>query len=109
MSNLASDSDDLIQQLLPALDELLALMEYYDNATYIAAVTHMAKVLADKGLVAFDDKNLYLDPTRHDIHQTFGEEGCEQAYVRKTHIRGYSINGQIIRKSIVDVTIPFDA
>ena len=38
MKNLTSDTADLIQELLPALDELIALLEYYDNATYRATV-----------------------------------------------------------------------
>jgi len=106
MKNLESGTVDLIRDLLPALDELIALMEYYDNATYRATVQHIANSLSDRGLIAFDDKSLYFDPERHDVHEEHPREDCTQAYVSRTHIRGYMIDGEVIRKSIVDLIVP---
>lgn len=106
MKNLESDSADLIRELLPALDELIALLEYYDNSTYKAAVTSIAESLSKRGLTSFDDRSLYFDPERHDVHQEHPKEDCVQAYVSKTHVRGYAINGEVIRKSIVDLVVP---
>lgn len=108
MKNLESDTVGLIRDLLPALDELIALLEYYDNSTYQTAVTSIAETLAQRGLVSFDDKNLYFDPERHDIHRKHPKEDCDEPYVIKTHTRGYSIDGQIIRKSIVDLVVPVE-
>ena len=106
MQNLESDTVALIQDLLPALDELIALMEYYDNATYRATVEHIANTFSERGLIAFDDKSLYFDPERHDVHEEHPREDCSQPYVSRTHVRGYIINGLVIRKSIVDLIVP---
>jgi molecular chaperone GrpE (heat shock protein) len=106
---MTTETNELIKDVLPALDELIALLEYYDNSTYKAAVSSIAEALSRRGLTAFDDKSLYFDPTRCDVHQEIPREDCTQPYVLKTHVRGYSINGEVIRKSIVDLAVPADA
>jgi len=108
MKNLEYDTADLIQEILPALDELIALLEYYDNSTYKTAVASIAATLEKRGLTSFDDKSLYFDPTRHDVHQEHKKSDCLQPYVSKTHVRGYAIHGKVIRKSIVDLIVPED-
>lgn len=100
------DTPDLIRQMLPALDELIALLEYYDNATYRTAVTAIAESLAQAGLIAFDDTKLYYNSDRHDVHKATQKEDCDRAYVSHTHVRGYELNGLMLRKSIVDIIEP---
>ena len=106
MKNLESGTVDLIREILPALDELIALMEYYDNPTYRATVEHIAKSLSDRGLVAFDEKGLYFDKDRHDVHEVYPKPDCDIAYIAKTHVRGYAIEGEVIRKAVVDLIVP---
>lgn len=103
---MTTETNELIVEILPALDELIALLEYYDNSTYKTAVVTIADALSKRGLTSFDDKSLYFDPERHDVHQEHPKEDCSQAYVSKTHVRGYAIHGEVIRKSIVDLTVP---
>ena len=103
---MSTEPNTLIKEILPALDELIALLEYYDNSTYKTAVASIASALESRGLTSFDDKSLYFDPTRHDVHQEHKKSDCVQAYVSKTHVRGYAIHGEVIRKSIVDLIVP---
>jgi molecular chaperone GrpE (heat shock protein) len=103
---MSTDVNTLIKEILPALDELIALLEYYDNSTYKAAVVSIADALSSRGLTSFDDKSLYFDPARHEVHQEVAKAECLQPYVSKTHIRGYAIHGEVIRKSIVDLIVP---
>lgn len=106
MNNLTSDTLDLIQDLLPALDELIALMEYYDSPTYKIVVKHIADSLAKRGLVAFDDRLQPFDMDKHEVHSTFPTAGIDEPIVRYTHLRGYAVQGRILRKSVVDLNIP---
>jgi len=106
MKNLTSDTADLIQELLPALDELIALLEYYDNATYRATVEAIASALQSRGLNSYDDRGLWFDPDRHEIHNVYPKSDCDRDAVCKTHTRGYCIGDQVIRRSIVDIFTP---
>ena len=106
MKNLTSDTADLIQELLPALDELIALLEYYDNATYRATVQSIASALQSRGLTSYDDRGHVFDPARHEIHNIHPKSDCDHDAVSKTHTRGYCIDNQVIRKSIVDIFTP---
>lgn len=106
MKNLTSDTADLIQELLPALDELIALLEYYDNATYRATVEAIAQALQSRGLTSYDDRGQWFDPQRHEIHNIHPKPDCDRDAVSKTHTRGYCINDQVIRRSIVDIFTP---
>lgn len=106
MNNLTSDTLDLIQDILPALDELIALMEYYDSPTYKTVVQHIADSLSKRGLVAYDDRLQPYDETKHEVHDTFPTAGIDEPVVRYTHLRGYAVQGIILRKSVVDLNIP---
>lgn len=108
MKNLESPTVDLIREMLPALDELIALLEYYDNATYRAAVQAIAAALQNQGLRSFDDKGLFFDAARHEVHSTHPKDNIDEPTVCRTHIRGYTIEDVILRKSIVDLFIPLE-
>jgi molecular chaperone GrpE (heat shock protein) len=93
-----------IKSLIPILDELIALGEFYDSPSYQNAIRAFADVLAKAGVASYDDLNAPYDSTRHDVHSEI-ESDEPTPIVCRTYTRGYSINGEVAIKSIVDIKI----
>jgi len=88
------------------MDELVALMEYYDNKTYHTAVIHLVTALNDHGLTGFEDTREPYDEDRHEVHQTYAHEHISSPTVGTCHLRGYLIDGVVVRKAVVDLLVP---
>jgi len=99
----------LIKDLLPSVDELVALLEYYDNATYRAAVVNLVETLQANGLRGFEDQKEIFDPERHELFESHYSSSYDMPTVTHCHLRGYEIDGETIRKAIVDVHFPEEA
>lgn len=106
MDSVDSKLKALIEDLLPTVDELVALLEYYDNATYRAAVVNLVERLQEAGLAGFDDKGLNFDSERHEEFKSYSSDDVEVPTVCHTHLRGYEFEGEVIRRSVVDVRYP---
>jgi molecular chaperone GrpE (heat shock protein) len=97
---------ELIEGLLPSVDELVALLEYYDNSTYRTAVVNLVEKLQEAGLTGFEETKVLYDPDRHQLFESHYSENYDFPTVTTCHLRGYELNGELIRKSVVDVHFP---
>lgn len=100
---------DLIEGLLPSVDELVALLEYYDNDTYRTAVVNLVEKLQDAGLRGFEDTQVLFDPDRHQLFESRYSDSYDFPTVTTCHLRGYELDGEVLRKSVVDVHFPQEA
>ena len=94
----------LIKTLIPILDELIALGEFYDSPSYQNAIRAFAESLQREGVATYDDLNAPFDSARHDVHSEIQSDELIPTVCR-TYTRGYTINGEVVIKSIVDIKI----
>jgi len=95
---------ELLTKLIPILDELIALSEFYDSPAYHTAIQAFAETLQNAGVAAYDDLNQPYDPARHDVHSEITSDVTTPTVCR-TYTRGYSVNGEVVIKAIVDIKI----
>ena len=100
---------ELLEALLPSIDELVALLEYYDNETYRQAVVRLVESAQSAGLQGFEDTRKAYDPDRHELFESHYSDSYETPTVTHTHLRGYELEGEILRKSVVNVHFPEEA
>lgn len=93
-----------IKALIPILDELIALGEYYDSPSYATAIRAFAEILQGAGVATYDDLHSAYDSARHDVHSEIASDEATPIVCR-TYTRGYTINGEVAIKSIVDIKI----
>lgn len=98
------EQKELLRTLIPILDELIALGEFYDSPSYHTALQAFAETLQKAGVAAYDDTGKPYDSSRHDVHSEITSD-VSTPTVCRSYTRGYSVNGEPVIKAIVDIKI----
>ena len=100
-----SDSEKLVQELLPVLDNLDRALESEGDIRGGVQATReqLAEVLANEGLLPVASDGQPFDPNVHEAVMGQPSEDHEEGTVLQTFQRGYLLNGRAIRPAKVVV------
>jgi molecular chaperone GrpE len=109
---LARGKAELARELLPVIDNLeRALQAGADSSAHEALARGVALVhdelrsrLQSAGVEAFDPTGERFDPELHEALSTRPEEGKDAGVVVETVVKGYRLNGQVLRPARVVVS-----
>jgi molecular chaperone GrpE len=95
-------SDRLILKLLPVIDSLDQAAKQVEGMERIRK--QLLDVLKTEGLSPIETKGEKFDPYRHEALMMVESDECEEGTVTEEILRGYAMNGKVIRFSKVLVS-----
>ena len=104
-------SEKLLQDLLPVLDSFdKAFSLESTNSGMIEGMRMVHKqlfhILEQHGLKPVETKAAVFDPNLHQAIQRVEIDDAEEEKIQNEFQRGYTLNGRLIRPSMVSVTVP---
>ena len=102
---------NLLEQLLPALDNFNLALQYAGTAKDVASLKvgldyvgqQLESALQGAGLEVINAKGQHFDPTLHEALEEVDQPGVEPGTVVEEAQKGYTFNGQVLRVSRVKV------
>ena len=99
----------LIERLLPVLDNFEAAISHGEGGDGVELVyKELRRVLEEEGLEEIPAEGQPFDPRLHEAFQAVEDDSVEEPTVRSVMRRGYTLNGQVLRASMVSVARPPD-
>lgn len=101
-------SSKLIEEFLPVLDNFdRALKDTDEEDSFVQGIQmtrdSLWKVLEKEGLKEIESDNVEFDPNFHHAFQIEENEDFKSNYIIETYQKGYTLNGKVIRPSMVKV------
>jgi molecular chaperone GrpE len=104
-------NERLITELLPALDDLERAIEHAEQDTKGDSLLEGAKliqkklfgILGKQGLEYISTADEDFDHDKHDALLQMEKEGIDSGKIIEEHLKGYTLNGKVIRHSQVIV------
>ena len=102
---------NLLEQLLPVLDNFNLALQYAGTAKDVASLKigldyvgqQLETALQGAGLQVIESKGQHFDPTLHEALEEVDQPGVEAGTVVEEAQKGYTFNGQVLRVSRVKV------
>ncbi len=103
---------DLIAELLPVCDDLersvKSAQKTEENQSIVEGIElihkNLMKVLENKGVKAIEAVGKEFDPEQHEALMQVESKDHQPGFVVEEHLRGYSMNGRVLRHSQVLVS-----
>ncbi len=104
-------NEKLITELLPVIDDMERALDHVENSQDVNSLLEgsslilkkMKDILEKQGLEAFPAKGEEFDPEKHDALMQIDSENTKSGTIIEEHLKGYSLNGKVIRHSQVIV------
>jgi len=104
-------NEKLITELLPVLDDLKRAIDHANESNEIDSILEGAELIQKKlqgilekqGLEEMPGEGEHFDPEKHDALMQIEKEGTESGTIVEEHLKGYILNGKVIRHSQVIV------
>jgi len=104
-------NEKLITELLPVIDDMERALDHVENSQDVNSLLEgsslilkkMKDILEKQGLEDFPAKGEEFDPEKHDALMQVDSENTKSGTIIEEHLKGYSLNGKVIRHSQVIV------
>jgi molecular chaperone GrpE len=104
-------NEKLISELLPVLDDMERALEHVEKSQEINSLLEgttliqkkMSDILEKQGLEPLPAVDEEFDPDKHDALMQVEKENTESGTIIEEHLKGYTLNGKVIRHSQVIV------
>jgi molecular chaperone GrpE len=104
-------NEKLITELLPVLDDLERALDHAKQSKEINSLLEgtgliqkkMSGILEKQGLETLPAEGEDFDPEKHDALMQIENEDVESGMIIEAHLKGYTLNGKVIRHSQVIV------
>lgn len=104
-------NERLILELLPVLDDLQRAIDHARGSNEIDSIIEgteliqkkLQSILEKQGLEEMIGEGEHFDPEKHDALMQIEKEGVESGTIVDEHLKGYTLNGKVIRHSQVIV------
>ena len=104
-------NEKLITELLPVLDDMERAMEHAQQSQEIKPLLEGAELIHKKMLGILEKQGIELlkaagedfDPDKHDALMQVETKNVESGKILEEHLKGYTLNGKVIRHSQVIV------
>lgn len=99
----------LVEKMLPVLDNFEAAIAHGEGGNGVELVyKELRRVLGEEGLEEIPAEGQPFDPRLHEAFQAVEDAAVGEPTVRSVLRRGYQLNGQVLRASMVSVARPPD-
>lgn len=95
---------DEIGELPKEAKQLKAIKEGFD-----LVAKKLQQILEDNGLASINARGVSYDPNLHQAVQTEKSKEIKEATIKEEFMKGYQLNGRLLRPSMVSVLIPEDS
>lgn len=104
-------NEKLITELLPVLDDMERALDHAEQSKEVNSLLEgteliqkkMLGILEKQGLEPLPAEGKDFDPDQHDALMQIEKENIESGKIIEEHLRGYILNGKVIRHSQVVV------
>jgi molecular chaperone GrpE len=104
-------NEKLITELLPVLDDMERALDHVEKSQEINSLLEGTKLIQKKmkdllekqGLEVLSAEGDDFDPDKHDALMQAEKDGVESGTIIEEHLKGYTLNGKVIRHSQVIV------
>lgn len=104
-------NEKLITELLPVLDDMKRALDHAEQSKEVNSLLEgteliqkkMLGILEKQGLEPLPAEGEDFDPDQHDALMQIEKENVESGMIIEEHLRGYILNGKVIRHSQVIV------
>jgi molecular chaperone GrpE len=104
-------NEKLISELLPVLDDMERALDHAEQSKEVNSLLEgtelvqkkMLGILEKQGLEPLPAEGEDFDPDQHDALMQIEKENVESGKIIEEHLRGYILNGKVIRHSQVIV------
>ena len=104
-------NEKLITELLPVLDDMERALDHAEKSEEINSLLEgttliqkkLKDILEKQGLESLPAINEEFDPEKHDALMQIEDENKESGTIIEEHLKGYTLNGKVIRHSQVIV------
>lgn len=104
-------NEKLITELLPVLDDMKRALDHAEQSKEVNSLLEgteliqkkMLGILEKQGLEPLPAEGEDFDPDQHDALMQIEKENVESGKIIEEHLRGYILNGKVIRHSQVIV------
>jgi molecular chaperone GrpE len=104
-------NEKLITELLPVLDDMERALDHVEKSQEINSLLEgtelilkkMKDLLEKQGLERLQAAGEDFDPDKHDALMQIEKENVESGTIIEEHLKGYTLNGKVIRHSQVIV------
>ena len=108
IENIQSAGREVIEDLLPVIDDFQRSLQHADPAKSEALLEginlvykNLMKVLTKRGLIEIDAVGKEFNPDEHDALMQVDSEEYESGFVVDEHSKGYKLNDKVIRHAQV--------
>jgi len=104
-------NEKLITELLPILDDMERAIDHAEQSDEVDSLLEGAELIQKKmlgilekqGLEALPAEKEEFDPEKHDALMQIEKDDVESGKIIEEHLKGYTLNGKVIRHSQVIV------
>ena len=104
-------NEKLITELLPVLDDMERALDHVEKSQEINSLLEgtgliqkkLKDVLEKQGLAILSAEGEDFDPEKHDALMQIEKENTENGTIIEEHLKGYTLNGKVIRHTQVIV------
>jgi molecular chaperone GrpE len=104
-------NERLITELLPVLDDMERALDHAEKSKEVDSLLEgtnliqkkLKDLLEKQGLEILSAKGEEFDPDKHDALMQLEKENVESGTIIEEHLKGYTLNGKVIRHSQVIV------
>lgn len=112
IDNIQSASKELIEELLPVIDDLERSINHAESEKNKSPLLqgvklvykNLMKAITQRGLVEIDARGKEFNPDEHDALMQVDSDKYESGYVVDVHLKGYKMNDKVIRHAQVMVS-----
>lgn len=104
-------NEKLIIELLPVLDDMKRSLDHAKQSQEVESLLEgteliqkkMIAIIEKQGVEEFPAEGEEFDPDKHDALMQIDKENVESGKIIEEHLKGYTLNGKVIRHSQVIV------